>query len=215
MKSFIKNSFDKISKVSRVEFYEKKAIIFTEVEKGRYIYIVKKGMVKLLKMSPCGREFIIKIMKDGDIFAESLLFENGNYPATAETMEDTFLIVIPKSKLEELIMFDNDVAIDFMKTMGHQLKFLYKKMENLTMDNSVGKVIFLILNLSKTWDGTSKKQRVILDVKKKDLANMINISRENFERILSYLSKLKLISIEKSKIFVRDIEGLKKMMYQD
>ena len=172
-------------------------------------------MVKLLKMSPCGREFIIKIMKDGDIFAESLLFENGNYPATAETMEDTFLIVIPKSKLEELIMFDNDVAIDFMKTMGHQLKFLYKKMENLTMDNSVGKVIFLILNLSKTWDGTSKKQRVILDVKKKDLANMINISRENFERILSYLSKLKLISIEKSKIFVRDIEGLKKMMYQD
>lgn len=210
MKSFIKNSFDKISKVSRVEFYEKKAIIFTEVEKGRYIYIVKKGMVKLLKMSPCGREFIIKIMKDGDIFAESLLFENGNYPATAETMEDTFLIVIPKSKLEELIMFDNDVAIDFMKTMGHQLKFLYKKMENLTMDNSVGKVIFLILNLSKTWDGTSKKQRVILDVKKKDLANMINISRENFERILSYLSKLKLISIEKSKIFVRDIEGLKK-----
>lgn len=215
LKSFSEDSLDKISKISRVEFYEKKSIIFTEVEKGKHIYMVKKGRVKILKLSPSGREFIIKMMKEGDVFAESLLFKNGNYPATAETMEDTFLIVIPKSKLEELIITDNVVAVDFVKTMARRLAFLSKKMENLTMDNSVGKVIFLILDLlRKDCDGTSKKQRVVLDVKRKDLANMINISRENFERILSYLSKLKLIGVEKSEIFVKDVEGLKKMMYQ-
>jgi len=215
LKSFSKDSLDKISRISRIEFYKKNSVIFTEIEKGTFIYIVKKGRVKILKISPSGREFIIKIMEEGDVFAESLLFEKRNYPATAETIEDTFLISIQKDKLEELIKLNNDVAVDFVKAMSRRLAFLSKKMENLTLGNSVGKVIFLILDLSNSSGvKTDEKFTIILDVRRQDLANMINISRENFERILSYLAKLSLISVEKNKIVVKDAEGLKRLMYQ-
>ncbi|WP_456400008.1 Crp/Fnr family transcriptional regulator [Mesoaciditoga sp.] len=212
--NFSEYSLGEISKISKVEFYEKKSIIFTEIEKGERIYIVKKGKVKILKMSPSGREFIIKIMERGEVFAESLLFEDGNYPATAETMEDTFLIVIPKRELEKLIALDNKVAVDFVKTMAHRLSFLSKKMENLTMDNSIGKVVFLILDFLRRKSNGKNENRVILNVKRKELANMINISRENFERILTYLSKLGLIDVKKNEVVVKDLESLKSMMYQ-
>ena len=215
LKSFSKNSLDKISEISKIEFYKKDSIIFTEIENGNFIYIVKKGRVKILKTSPSGREFIIKIMEEGDVFAESLLFEKGNYPVTAETIEDTFLISIQKSKLEELIRIDNGVAVDFVKAMSRRLAFLSKKMENLTLGNSIGKVIFLILDLSNSSGvKTDEKFTIILDVRRQDLANMINISRENFERILSYLVKLGFISVEKNRIIVKDAESLRKLMYQ-
>ncbi len=212
--SFSEYSLGEISKISKVEFYEKKSIIFTEIEKGERIYIVKNGKVKILKMSPSGKEFIIKIMERGEVFAESLLFEDGNYPATAETMEDTSLIAIPKRELEKLIALDNRVAVDFVKTMAHRLSFLSKKMENLTMDNSIGKVVFLILDFLKGKSNEKSENRVILNVKRKELANMINISRENFERILTYLSKLGLIDVKKNEVVVKDLESLKSMMYQ-
>ncbi len=216
LENFSKDSLDKISKVSKIEFYKRNSIIFTEIEKGNFIYIVKKGRVKILKISPSGKEFIIKIMKEGDVFAESLLFGSGNYPTTAETVEDTFLISIQKNELERLIGADCGVAVDFVRVMSHRLAFLSKKMENLTLDNSVGKVIFLILDLSNSRNTKMvEESTIILDVRREDLANMINISRENFERILSHLAKLNLIGVKKNRIVIKDTEGLKKLMYHD
>ncbi len=216
LETFSEDSLEKISRISKIEFYKKNSVIFTEIENGEFIYIVKSGKVKILKISPSGKDFIIKIMKEGDVFAESLLFENGNYPATAETIEDTFLISIKKRELEKLIRLDNDVAVNFVKVMSRRLTFLSKKMENLTVGNSVSKVILLILNLSSNSKGikADEKFTLIQNVRRQDLANMINISRENFERILSYLAKLNLIGVERNRIIVRDVEGLKRLMYR-
>ena len=215
LETFSEDSLEKISRISKIEFYKKNSVIFTEIENGEFIYIVKSGKVKILKISPSGKDFIIKIMKEGDVFAESLLFENGNYPATAETIEDTFLISIQKCELEKLIRLDNDVAVNFVKVMSRRLTFLSKKMENLTVGNSVSKVILLILNLSNSKGiKAGEKFTLIQNVRRQDLANMINISRENFERILSYLAKLNLIGVERNRIIVRDVEGLKRLMYQ-
>ena len=215
LETFSEDSLEKISRISKIEFYKKNSVIFTEIENGEFIYIVKSGKVKILKISPSGKDFIIKIMKEGDVFAESLLFENGNYPATAETIEDTFLISIKKRELEKLIRLDNDVAVNFVKVMSRRLTFLSKKMENLTVGNSVSKVILLILNLSNSKGiKADEKFTLIQNVRRQDLANMINISRENFERILSYLAKLNLIGVERNRIIVRDVEGLKRLMYQ-
>lgn len=215
LRDLSEKSLYEVSKMSKIEFYKKSSIIFTEVEKGNSIYIVKKGRVKILKMSPSGREFIIKIMGEGDVFAESLLFERGNYPATAETIEDTFVISIQKQKLEELIKLDNGIAVDFVRAMSHRLVFLSKKMENLTLGSSMGKVIFLILDLSNSKGvRAEEKSTIILNVRRQELANMINVSRENFERILSHLAKLGFVDVEKNKITVKDAEGLKKLMYQ-
>ncbi len=214
--AFSKSVIDKVAKVAKIEFYKKNTLIFTEVERGEAVYIVKNGKVKISKTSPSGKEFIIKIMEAGDVFAESLVFQDVNYPAVAETLEDTYLLAVKKEKLEKVLKSDSEVAASFIQMMARRLTFLSKKMENLTFGNSVGKVIFLLLDLSKT-KGVNQGDKYVLplDLRRQDLANMINISREHFERVLAYLSKLDLIEVERDRISVKDMKSLKKLMYQN
>ncbi len=208
LREFHDESLKRISEISKIDFYDKNSIIFTEDEKGRFIYVVRTGRIKIFKTSPSGKEFIIKLMESGDVFAESLLFEDTNYPAHAQCMQASSVIAIDKFKLESLIETNCILAKDFIKIMSRRLNFLSKKMENLTLDNSVGKVAFLILELS------SSKTQVVKDIQRKDLAKMINISRENFERILTYLSKKGVIQLDKGKIRILNREGLKFLMYK-
>ncbi len=208
-KYFNEESLFKIFKISHLEFHKKNSIIFTDNEKGQFIYMVKSGKVKMVKNSPTGKEFIIKVMGKGEIFAESLLFNTTNYPATAKSVEDAHLIAIPREDLEKLIMQDVQVASEFVHMMSQRLRFLSKKLENLTMGKSMRKVIFLLLDLSKN------ENIVKFESKRQDLASMIDISRENFERTLTTLVKLNLIEIRRNEVKIKDKVKLEELMYKE
>ena len=77
--------------------YPKSDLIFLEGERGEALFVIEKGRVKISKAAADGREQILHILKDGDIFAEVVLFDRGVYPATAEAVEDTRLYLDRKS----------------------------------------------------------------------------------------------------------------------
>src|SRR6056297_3572369 len=93
----------KIKEIMVFKKYNKDEVIFFEGEKGEGLFIVKSGKVKLVKMEESGREQILHILKKGNIFSEVILFERGEYPATALAMQDSEVGLIKNKKMEKLI----------------------------------------------------------------------------------------------------------------
>jgi len=57
---------------------KKQTVLFHEGEPGEAMYLLARGRISLHKLSPDGRETVIKIIKPGEVFAEVILFER-NY----------------------------------------------------------------------------------------------------------------------------------------
>ncbi|RYD06320.1 hypothetical protein N752_05350 [Desulforamulus aquiferis] len=74
-----------------------------EGEPGEALFILKTGLIKLTKRLEDGREHILHFVNGGEVFAEVVLFDGGDYPATAEVQEDSIVGVLRNRDVERLI----------------------------------------------------------------------------------------------------------------
>lgn len=206
-------SLEEIHKISTINFFKKGSIIFMEGEKGEAIYFVKSGKVKISKTSSIGKEYIIKIMEKGDVFAESILFVGGEYPATAEAIEDSEVIMLKNQDIENLILKNSEIALSIIKLMAKRLKNVAVIIENLALRDSIGRTASVLLTFAKE-RGINTKEGILLDLNlnRQDLANIVGTSRENVTRILSQMDKDGIIHLDRQKIIIRDVKKLKEML---
>lgn len=79
-------------KICRRSEIPKGTILFTEGEDARGFYVPVSGKVKIYKVTPEGRERVLRIAAPGRTFAEAAIFDLGTYPANAATLERSVLL---------------------------------------------------------------------------------------------------------------------------
>jgi len=82
----------------RVATFAKHAIIYTGGDQDTTVYFIDSGQVKLLMLTPEGKECLLTILTAGDIFGELCLSGLGTRIETATTMEKTVLRLIPSAQ---------------------------------------------------------------------------------------------------------------------
>src|SRR4026208_1784704 len=67
------------------------ANVYTCGDQDEMVYFIESGQIKLLMLSPEGKECLLAIHTAGDIFGELCLTESGARLETATAMEETIL----------------------------------------------------------------------------------------------------------------------------
>ncbi|MBM7615223.1 Crp/Fnr family transcriptional regulator [Alkaliphilus hydrothermalis] len=188
----------------------KGTIIFMEGDQGEAFYFIKSGKVKIFKTTPDGRELIFTVLGEGDVFAEVTLFNDMNYPASAEILEDAEVGMIRNKDLEDLVSNNSEIALRMIKIFSKKLFSAQQKVKELALGDTYMRTAQMILKLAKEHgreiDGVIE---VKLSLSRQELANMIGTARETVSRALSQFKKEGSIDISGKKIIVRDIEKLK------
>lgn len=180
-----------------------------EGEPGEAMFFVKSGKVKISKQSQDGREQILHLLKDGDVFAEVVLMGNADYPATAQVLEDTTVGMIRKRDFLDFIKEQPKVTMNLLRIMSLRLRQANQTMSDLASQNTNSRVARLLLTLAKDHGHKAEDSYIIdLPVSRTEMANMIGTSRETVTRVLSSLKKDQIIDIKKNKIYVFDEEAL-------
>jgi len=193
--------------------YKKGSLIFFEGDTAEAVYFVKKGRVKIYKVGHDGKEHIISILSEGEIFAESCLFGLNRYPASAQAYEDTDVLFIKREDFEELLEENPKIAIEIIKAMGKRLQMVSKKIENLALRDAYGKVAMLLLDiLLKEHINVYNGIEIDTQLSRQDMANMVGVTRETFIRALSKLKECGAIDFERDKIKIIDIKKLKEFI---
>lgn len=203
-----------ISNLLREKKYRKNELIFMEDEASKAVFFVKKGKVKIYKTTQEGKEHIIHIMKDGDVFAEACLLGAFPYPANSEAIEDSDIFIIDNEDLEKLLENHPKIGIEIIKVLSKRLQMVSKQVENLALRDAYGKAASLIIQLLKN-QGKELSNGVILStgLSRQDMGNMVGLSRETFTRALSKLKQYEAIDIIKDEIKVIDVKKLEEWIY--
>ncbi len=192
-----------VAKLVKTRKYRKNMFIFTEGESGEAVYFVKTGKVKISKMVEDGREHVLHIMQEGDIFGEVVLFNGGNYPATSEVIEDAEVGILRNEDLENLMRQNVDIAIDMLKIMSRRLQNASSQIRDLALKDALSRTAGLLLKLSEAF-GTETEEGVVinLSLNRQELANMVGLTRETVTRVLSDLKRTKVIDTDKNQITI-------------
>jgi CRP/FNR family transcriptional regulator len=92
----------KITRLCTERWFSRGQTIFREGESADSLYVLKKGMVRLISLSDQGRETILHILKPDEVFGELLLSEEKR-AFTAIATEDSLVTIISQESFVELL----------------------------------------------------------------------------------------------------------------
>lgn len=201
-----------IANIAVIKRVKKGTVLFQQGEPGEAVYVVKEGSVKISMMDEEGKEYIIHVMKPGEVFAEATLFSSGPYPADAEALEDSILIVLNNDRLEELIRSNSELALELIKVMAKRLQDISKQINSLALRDAIGRTISTLIRLAEEKGEKSGDKITIKEISRQEFASMVGTTRETVTRILNQMSKENLLELDRQKIIIRDIKRLSTYM---
>lgn len=204
------NSLTEICKSAVRRSIGKGEAIIYEHDPAVAFFVVVSGKVKVYKLSSDGKEQILLLAGEGDSFAEAAMFSGGQYPASAQALVDTELIVLNRDRFLNLLRQNPDLALNMLARMSQLLHKLTDLVESLSLDDVTTRLAhFLIDRIDDKTEGGSPVLE--LDEKKSVLAALLGTIPETLSRSLAKLSKDKIISVNGSQIKILDTDRLHRL----
>jgi len=201
---------EKITEISIERGYKKNMMVFMEGEPGDAFYYVKSGKVKIYRSYEDGREHIVHILGEGDVFGEATLFSGIAYPASASVYEDSVIGVIKNSDLEKLISQSPGLSLKIIKLLASKLVQAQRKIRDLTFNDVFSRTAAQLLKLADDHGKqTDEGIKINIPLSRQELADMAGTTRETVSRVLSKFRKEKFITEQDDRIVILNSEKLR------
>lgn len=198
--------FETLEKGSQASRYAKGKILFLHEDSAASFFLIKSGWVKLFRETLDGSQSVVDILSAGHIFGESAIFEDGQYPYSAEVVEPAEIVSYPISVLEKEIRENNDFAFSMMSAMALYRRQQDRELEHRTLQNAPQRIGCFLLRL------TDQRQTgpvtIHLPYDKTLVASRLGMQPETFSRALSKLKAQTGITIKGATIEMDSLNQL-------
>lgn len=176
---------------------------------GDRLYVVVDGLVKVVFTSERGDEMVLNTLGSGAIFGELALLTESPRSASIVAVEPTYVFMLPRARLLELMRQHPGLADEFLRMLGQLVRRLTEQIGDLAFLDLAGRLAKLLLQLA---DKHGQTQGGVLHrrLTQSDLAAMIGASRPAVNRALQSLAARGLITLRGHTITLRDVAGLRR-----
>lgn len=200
-------NFDRISFAS---VYPAGAILHTEGQKPRGMFLICRGKVKLSVTSGSGKTIITRIAVEGDVLGVSNLIRDAVYGSTAETLESTQIRFVRKDDFLRFIEDHSEGCLHAVQQTARELEASERRVRALGLSRTAGERLGLLI-----LEWRAERERKGLDVDRipflmthRELAQLIGATRETATRLIGELKSRGVIEVRGSNLIVRDLPAL-------
>jgi CRP-like cAMP-binding protein len=169
-------------------------IIFNEGDPSRGFFLVVTGTAKIYRVGPEGRERVFHVVEAGDAFAEAAMFME-TYPATAEAISPSTIILIEKNGFKQLLVRDARLNFKIIGTLVKWLTQMRNALTDLTLKEVPARFASYVLSLP-----SEPGKPIKVTVSKTTIAQMIGTTKETFSRLLHRLAQHRILTYRGSQI---------------
>jgi CRP/FNR family transcriptional regulator len=174
-----------------VRRYAARYVIVTPLSKADRFYVVLSGRVKVYRLSPRGDEQVLHVYGPGQSFGEAAVMRGGNYPAHAETLEDTAVLVVEAAAMKRAIAANPDLAMGMLAGLSAKLHEFADLIESLSLKQVPSRLAGELLRQADEAGG----DEFTLKQAKRDLAGRLGTTPETLSRTLAKLRDAALIVV--------------------
>ena len=178
------------------------ANVYTCGDQDEMVYFIESGQIKLLMLSPEGKECLLAIHSAGDIFGELCLAGSGARLETATTMEETILKQIPSSQFVARLSRDS-LLEGFVRYLAVRIADQQQVIANLvTVDSEqrLGKTLLQLARILGKQDQQST--RIELKISHDEFSEMVGTTRPRISLFMQRFRNLGLIETNLDRFLV-------------
>jgi CRP/FNR family transcriptional regulator len=193
--------------VSRTRSVRKGAIIFRDGDPCEGVFVVESGSVRIYKVAADGRERTLHLVKAPEAFAEAALFLDTGYPAFAEALADSRLVLVPREPFLRLLVERPASTLGMFRSLSQWTHRLLDELEAETFLNARARLATWLLRELKRQAG-EQGTRLRLQQPRKEIALQLGMAPETFSRIQADFEARGLIRTSSRHVDVLDRDAL-------
>ncbi|MBE7432577.1 MAG: Crp/Fnr family transcriptional regulator [Anaerolineales bacterium] len=178
--------------------YQRGDVLFWEGDPCEGLFILEHGSAKIFRISAQGRQYIVRILQEGDTFAEVPAFDEGASPVNVEALETCRVWIIDKNKLHALVMEHPMFAQKVLANFGTMLRGMVRMVSEMAfyqVTHRLARLIDAELPQDKSQHWTQEQ-----------LAARLGTVREVVARSLKEMERSGAIKLEDRRIQIVDRE---------
>lgn len=179
------------------------AVVFWEGDVESNLFYLQYGSLKVLKVSPDGREQVLRFIEAGEIFNEIGVLAKKPSPATAMALEESGIWLLPRYALEEVVLAYPRAAMQIIENMADKIINLVMLAADLSLKTVEARFAKLLLEQA---EGDQIERRRWTN--QTELASRLGTVPDVLSRVIRELTKAGLIEMDKHHIRILDRAGL-------
>jgi CRP-like cAMP-binding protein len=198
----LRDSLQRETANSRAVRIARHASVYNSGDKDEMVYFIESGQIKLLMLSSEGKECLLSIYSEGDIFGELCLSGLGARSETATAMKTTILKQIPCSQFFARLTRDS-LSEGFVRYLAARIADQQQVIANLVTVDSEQRLGQTLLQLARTMGKKDPRSiRIELKITHEELSEMVGTTRPRISLFMQRFHNLGLIETNKDRFFV-------------
>jgi CRP-like cAMP-binding protein len=201
-----------LKRITRMVSYRKNEIIYLPGDPSDTVFLLKKGRVKISRLSEEGREATMAILDPGEIFGELEALQAVPRESLVQALEPVMVCEIRREDFDRYLHQYPEVGGRVIKWFGGRLRQIETRVSDLVFKSASARLAQLLLDLSHSMgireNGSIRLQSRLTH---QNLANLIGTSRETVSTLISQFVNHGLIAQDNRYILVLDEHRLAKV----
>jgi CRP/FNR family transcriptional regulator/CRP/FNR family cyclic AMP-dependent transcriptional regulator len=185
--------------------FDKGQLIILAKETGDTLFIIRVGQVKVSLIHEDGKEFILSLLGEGEVFGELSLLDDRPRSANVTALVKTELLMLRRSDFLSLVGRVPQIAISLLEELASRLRRTDDQVEGLALLDVHHRIAKTLLRMAQDGGQTSPEGILIRQrPTHQQLANMSGTTRETVTRALKQLQDEGYIRISGRQILILD-----------
>ncbi|NOY97991.1 MAG: Crp/Fnr family transcriptional regulator [Chloroflexi bacterium] len=193
-----------VAEVMQLRQFERGETLFLEGDPCAGLHIIHTGCVKLYRLSPQGRQYIVNVLQEGATFDEVAVFDRGTNPVNVEALEESTVWVIEAQMLRNLVAAHPAYAQKIIDNLAGNLRHFVERVSEMAFFHVTHRLARLISQLPETALSGAGGTRLTQE----QIAARLGTVREVVARSLRELERSGAIHVQNRRISIVDDEAL-------
>lgn len=191
-----------VAKHVHLKRYAQGQLVIMEGEPCDGLYVVREGRVRVYKMSPAGKEQVLRIIPPDESFNDVPVFDGGPNPASADSLDESEIGILTKPDAERLLQSRPSFSAAMLRVFARRLRQLTTIVEDFAFHSVRARLARALLETAQ--DGASR-------LTQRDLAELAGTAREVAGRELRQMEAEGAVHIERGTTRLRDLGLLERI----
>jgi CRP-like cAMP-binding protein len=182
-----------------------------DVEDER-LYIVKRGRVRLYRLTPDGKQLTLDILDKGRIVGRMSWLGQELTDVYAEAIEDAVICSFTPQELQRLIDRYPSIGLNIIRYLSDRLASSEREREVMAFRSVEQRLATRLLELAERF-GQAEQGGTAIDARltQQELADMIGTSRETLAMTISSLRERRILQMENHRVVVLDMDRMRQL----
>jgi CRP/FNR family cyclic AMP-dependent transcriptional regulator len=184
--AFDADAVERIAGTAQTRAFQRNDVVFSEGEPADAFYLVQSGRIAILMRSIDGRESVVALMDEGDLFGEMGMFDPDGLGRSAEAraLEPSTVLYVPYPAVLEALEAAPRVLWSVVALLARRLRVTDEALADTMFLDVTGRTAKRLLELAGEAD------EFVLPVTQEELAGMVGASRERVNKAIAAFIRL-------------------------